>query len=371
MRHSLLKTPASVARQAKPSIEQVRQSAFDFMVAVNEVSITSRTLPPVRGLQAGLLPAWRAFAHTLEQCGYPKSLSVHNRSDYGLHEANEACSQMILHASRLVEPQDGRTLPRKYIFSLSSLAGLAALYLTRSHAVIEPTDALQAWLARTDIGDDIPASLFRLPLGAIFLRVGAELRQTIDPPLWASCEHPSTTQGVYIHEALVENRRELMFVAVRDSALGTDAARGVRILIEDENESLLSAMRRMQLDLSSDLEDFIPMVEHCVKVMLYLQAPAAIRINDMRDDDAASRLTRVGSKKATRIERKVASRYNRIIVGPAQIPGHTGGEVAPHWRRGHMRMQAHGPQFLLRKLMFIAPALIRADRLNDSGTVTR
>ena len=103
--------------------------------------------------------------------------------------------------------------------------------------------------------------------------------------------------------------------------------------------------------------------------MLYLQTSNPIRIDEMRDDEAAERLTRVGSKKASRIERKLASRYNRIVIGPAQFPGHAGGEVSPHWRRGHMRMQAHGPQMSLRKLIFIAPTLIRADRLNDAGAV--
>jgi hypothetical protein len=31
-------------------------------------------------------------------------------------------------------------------------------------------------------------------------------------------------------------------------------------------------------------------------------------------------------------------------------------------------MQAHGPQFSLRKLIFIAPTLIRADRLGASAS---
>jgi hypothetical protein len=105
--------------------------------------------------------------------------------------------------------------------------------------------------------------------------------------------------------------------------------------------------------------------------MLYMQTPNAVRIDEMRDDEAVARLSRVGSKKASRIERRLASRYNRIIVGPAQITVHMGGEVAPHWRRGHMRMQAHGPQFSRRKLIFIAPALIRADRLNEPGKASQ
>lgn len=39
------------------------------------------------------------------------------------------------------------------------------------------------------------------------------------------------------------------------------------------------------------------------------------------------------------------------------------GQVSPHWRRGHFRQQAHGPQGKQRKLIFIKQTLIRTDRL--------
>lgn len=38
-----------------------------------------------------------------------------------------------------------------------------------------------------------------------------------------------------------------------------------------------------------------------------------------------------------------------------------GTERATHWRRGHWAMQPHGPQNSLRKLIFRAPVLVRAD----------
>jgi hypothetical protein len=39
-------------------------------------------------------------------------------------------------------------------------------------------------------------------------------------------------------------------------------------------------------------------------------------------------------------------------------------EVRAHWRRGHFCMQAHGPAVAQRKLIFIVPVLVRADRLS-------
>ncbi|KVU66024.1 hypothetical protein WK73_28085 [Burkholderia ubonensis] len=108
-------------------------------------------------------------------------------------------------------------------------------------------------------------------------------------------------------------------------------------------------------------------MEMCIKVMLYLQTAGAVRIDEMRGDDTMARLARVGNRKVSRIERQLASRYNRIIVGPARIEQHAGDEMSPHWRSGHLRMQPHGPQNSLRKLIFIAPTLIRADRLGHDA----
>lgn len=43
-------------------------------------------------------------------------------------------------------------------------------------------------------------------------------------------------------------------------------------------------------------------------------------------------------------------------------------EVSPYWRRGHFPMQTFGPQHSLRKVIFIAPTLVSADRLGGAGT---
>lgn len=45
----------------------------------------------------------------------------------------------------------------------------------------------------------------------------------------------------------------------------------------------------------------------------------------------------------------------------------TGRETRPHWRRGHWRMQPHGPKHSLRKAKLIMPMLIRKDRLSDDA----
>jgi len=264
--------------------------------------------------------------------------------------------------------KDPENVTRDTVLALSVPTAMGALYLMRPHAVLEPTAALQSWLARTDVGDDIPASFFRLPLPAVFLKLGPELLKGLDTDFWSYAGHPCTTQGFYLFETPVDGGRELVFCAMGAGQQRTDMCQLLKLVIQDEEVPLVTAVRRLDpATVDGNAEAMVPMVELCAKVMLYLQTPNAVRIDEMRDDEAIARLARVSGKKASRIERKLASRYNRIIVGPAHIPEHAGGQLTPHWRRGHMRMQAHGPQFSLRKLIFIAPTLIRADRLNDVG----
>lgn len=42
----------------------------------------------------------------------------------------------------------------------------------------------------------------------------------------------------------------------------------------------------------------------------------------------------------------------------------SGKEMPFHWVRGHWKMQPHGPQHSLRKRLFVAPHMVRADLLD-------
>ena len=79
------------------------------------------------------------------------------------------------------------------------------------------------------------------------------------------------------------------------------------------------------------------------------------------------KLARLGPKKAAKLRRELPDLYDRIIVGPKEIPGHSHGEVSPHLRRGHFRIQPHGPHNSLRKVIFVAPVWVRADKLGPSA----
>lgn len=63
--------------------------------------------------------------------------------------------------------------------------------------------------------------------------------------------------------------------------------------------------------------------------------------------------------------------HSRIEGSGGEASEPSGRQMSPHWRRGHWRMQAHGEGKALRKRVFIAPVLVRADMfIGDKGDTT-
>jgi hypothetical protein len=85
-------------------------------------------------------------------------------------------------------------------------------------------------------------------------------------------------------------------------------------------------------------------------------------------DEALRRAAGLGERKRAKLLQRSASLYNGILVGPEVLPpgaseGAAGSGVAPHWRRGHFRMQPFGIGNQQRKLIFVAPVLVHAEQL--------
>ncbi|WP_175948456.1 hypothetical protein [Burkholderia pyrrocinia] len=343
--------------------------AKQFLAATTATYTTSSELPPVRAASAGLVPAWEAWTKALERLDGERIENRYLRADasYGPPATGQAATDLFVEAVRIHNPSFYTTMTPGEVHRPAALAAAAALYYARPHAVIEPTVALQTWLAQTDIGKDVPASLFRMPMPALFLRFGPEMAKAVDPSLWEHTGHAHTTTGVYLFETRVGERRDIVFIAVGASpGRPADLPYLLQLCLTDESDSLIEHTLNVARIGDIRMGRSVAMVQMCAKVLLYLQTPGVIRADELRQNETAACLSRVGGKKASKLERRLTSRYNRIIVGPSQVIHYGPGEVASHWRRGHLRMQAHGPHFSLRKLIFIAPTLIRADRLAES-----
>ena len=112
--------------------------------------------------------------------------------------------------------------------------------------------------------------------------------------------------------------------------------------------------------------------DYLVKILLYLSLDHVPIAQDQAYSSAPRELAGLGKRRRQERLTEIGRLYDRYIVGPAVLEEHdverggatgAGGEVRPHWRRGHFRMQAHGPGFSQRKLIFVMPMLVRADRL--------
>ncbi|MFM0327057.1 hypothetical protein [Caballeronia glebae] len=375
------KHPALAPARRTQDIERnVSRRAFDFLHALVATRETSPEPPPVRAAKLGLIPAWQAWTRALEERDGERLPQFHlsGAPDYGPPSAVQAAMDLFVEAMRVNGTRwDEGASVEEAVQKFALLGSAAALYQVRPHAVIEPTEALQTWLAHTDISQDVPAALLKLPFPAIFIRFGPQMAQAVDATLWASVNRPLTTSGVYVLETLTANHRELVFMAVGVTLEHEqEMPHTLQLIFDDESDSLIDHVINLERKRAVGSDSSVAMIQMCIKVLLYLQTAGAVRIDDLHRHETIVPLAPANGKKASIEQRlagrrkQVARRYNRIIVGPAQLPAqvihHTPGEKAPHWRAGHMRMQAHGPQHSLRKLIFIAPTLIRADLLGET-----
>ncbi|MEM8517573.1 hypothetical protein RCH05_002119 [Janthinobacterium sp. CAN_S7] len=245
----------------------------------------------------------------------------------------------------------------------------ALMFWQRPNMVIELTPALERLLTSSDLGEDIPAAQLRPRMAACYIRFGEAMRQAVVLPVETGVHR---IQGAYVFASTYNGKRAISIVAIyaadRDEPLGISS---LDFVIEDEQESLLSVIRSQcggTVESDSLLAQQTALAQLCTKVFLYWGIEQARHVSLTPHGDALRRLQGMGPRKAAKLLRQTERLYDRVVLGPDTLPAHlrsASGEMSPHWRRGHFRMQAHGPRLSLRKVMFISPTIVRADRLTS------
>ena len=287
--------------------------------------------------------------------------------------------------------------------------GSFILTLTRSRLrahgdpIIQVTPALQSMLAETDLAEDLPVSLLRgsAPLAFVEFARPNPLRVPNRFTGLHECE------GVYIgdyrlppfyHEILGQSDRvralgldttkpiraiEIMIIG---SPMGKahaldDASQDLLLLIQDEDESLSAVLDRhiryynapeaySHPGLTPFSPDEVamtrPVIFELAKILLYLTLPEAERLEIPERSDLEQRLKKFGKLTAKRRER-LASAYDRILIGPRTLPETDAGNAdenhrrpRPHWRRGHLRRIRYGEGLAESRLGWIRPVLVNA-----------
>lgn len=338
-----------------------------FGAAVNACINAGPRLHPVEARNAGIVATCRRWLEKL-----PGGGSV-------LHELGDSNHRLKTVAGLLAAAMDadpvrperhpGEAGISEYNRVRAWFAAPPLMFWTRPHAFIETTEALDRMLIASDLGDDLPASLLRPPFPACYVRFGRSVQRLLAPDNYWPGSYPARPQGVYVFETTRDSMRTLALAAMHD--LPGESAMGMTcldFLIRDEaqplNDNILAAVTDGSAgDRSADLA----LLQTVAKVFLYMASPQAVMVEERHSSEALNKLSRLGPKKAAKLQRQLPDLYDRILLGPSEIPGHGHGEVSPHLRRGHFRMQPHGPQMSLRKLMFIAPTWVRADKLGAPG----
>jgi hypothetical protein len=250
-------------------------------------------------------------------------------------------------------------------------------YELQKGTIIEATPALETLLLNSDMDLELPMRMVAPPYSAQYLRFGPEAARHLKVPdsdlpdrlfdgVFCFFTPPSGRDGDGIQWTL-----ELIFVSQRQDCYSGQVA----LLGETERDDMplgawlnrvLGAARGRSVD--TFYKPMYAAVSYVVKVFLYMALRQARSVEHREYDDAMQRIAGLGVKKRARLLQRTESLYNSIRVGPADLPQETaahesGITMAPHWRRGHFRMQAYGLGRLERKLIFVAPVLIHASQL--------
>lgn len=251
------------------------------------------------------------------------------------------------------------------------------------HFVID--DALVKLLEHTDIAEDIPLSTFNQPFKRFYVEMGKTRT--------CSCTIPNALSGDHILEgAYVERGQhidgEFIYIVMTGSPVGKndatdDATLSIALPISDISrpipEVIVEAYRRarseaepagMALSPESWTADTLKAILLLVKALLYIGMPGTRRAFHPEHTTALKALQSLKSTaKRAKASRRANRTYDYILIGPqsehqtsADGVASAGAQVRTHWRRGHYRMQAHGQQQALRKLIFIEPVLVGASK---------
>lgn len=251
-------------------------------------------------------------------------------------------------------------------------------YHLNKGTVIEATSALETLLTNSDVDLSLPMSFVAPPYRAQYLRFGEAAMKYLKVPESRGPDHVFDGVFCFFTPDTARCARgetlwtlELIFISKRQDrnyghiALLGETDRG-STTVGEWLTGVLASVDAKPLD-----EFHRPMhaaVSYVVRVFLYMALKQARVMQHAEYDEALRRAAGLGERKRAKLLQRMSSIYNGILVGPESLPStasenEAGSGVAPHWRRGHFRMQAHGTGHQQRKLIFIAPVLIHADQL--------
>ncbi|WP_321872234.1 hypothetical protein [Burkholderia ubonensis] len=245
--------------------------------------------------------------------------------------------------------------------------------------LFEPTPPLHHLLDDAFIADDVPVGTIELP---------AETMCIIPDPSWwghrggldvimlfrrgAGSHSGYATSDVinvlFWTDVRADDWLETGFIAIPLD----DPQKTIRQFLDDIGADMTQKEQADADTIAATVQHWRRVLDYAIKMLLYLATGEAQVVQDRAYTNAPRNFGGMGKRKRTERLAQIEMLYDRHVIGPAVLDASpvpslpsdgTHREVRGHWRRPHFKMQPHGPQRSLRKLVFIGPTLVRADRL--------
>lgn len=325
---------------------------------------------PVRYRISGAIEAWTQVREAAGRSGadFSQRLTSAPLGDL-MHNFPQYLTAWTRGNSSCIGDEDDMGHAQRSVIMQAFSASQGALY--------EPTPALHRLLDDAYIADDVPLSMIRLPVDTLCIvpdpswwgrRKGVEIillfcrRREVDGKMadMLSCQ----TWGRRGSGDEQRIRLELIEFAISDTEQTVKRLfdNSPALLPEDAAEAPAPGARPYWKNV----------LDYAIKMLLYLTVRDAHVVHDRAYSGASRDVSGLGKRRRTERLAEIERLYDRYIVGPAVLDaevarsasaGGDNGEVRGHWRRAHFRMQPHGPNSSLRKLVFIGPTIVRPDRL--------
>ncbi|WP_185641282.1 hypothetical protein [Burkholderia stagnalis] len=311
----------------------------------------------VRFRATGAARAWESWRRIVEKGQNNVSEMLRTRPIVSLvNQFDELARQLLPYGTAEMSPDEAGTV--------SAHSALWQAFELRNGTIFEPTPPLHRLLDDAYISDDVPIGAVELPADTLCIipepsswgkgeRSDATIffkkDQTLSCVTWVMRIHEGQRYATVDVVELPLDKPEQTIGALLDDVCGSS----------ETYHTLLRTYLRESID-------------YAVKMLLYLKARDAHVVRERAYSDAPRSFSGLGQRKRTERMAEIEMLYDRHLVGPAildsegsrpESDGSNGHEMSVHWRRPHFRMQPHGPQASLRKLVFIGPTIVRPDRL--------
>lgn len=266
--------------------------------------------------------------------------------------------------------------------SYSTLLFLRQAAHPQPYFVVE--DKLVEMLENTDISEEVSTGMLHVPYSRFYIEFGKERKCSLRLLNLLSGEH--ILEGAYVEKGLNGDGVLGLFVLLTGSPVGKqhalDDATHSFFLPLDKPETTIRDALRATFDLGRKLsiehnlretpEEYFGQafenVLFLLKVLLYIGLPDTRREVHKDKSDWVRATSSLQSKaKKAKAERRGRGLVDHIRISvPAPRISHESGSgdsrtVKTHWRRGHFREQAYGPQWSQRRIILVPSALVNAD----------